>query len=163
VSAAAVALAARYLSDRHGNLLVLPPHNDGAWHDAFHVSDASVQDVSKQIMELYESKQSNGGPLANTSHVALMSQKRAESERAAPTTAAASLSGAAPSAANGIAAPTEPEARLPDTHVPDTHATAEAACAADAPASSVVEGVGADDIEGEPKAKRPRECTAVAE
>jgi len=156
VSAAAVSLAARYLSDRHGNLLKLPKHNDGEWHDAFHVSDASVQDVSKQIMELYESKQINGPALANGSHVALMSQKRAEIERAATTTAADSPTGAAALAACGAPAPLEE--KLP----PDTQVGTGAACVAAPLVSSVPEVVGADDAEDEPKAKRPRECTAFA-
>eukprot|EP00965_Chrysotila_dentata_P024193 801658-Pleurochrysis_carterae.AAC.2 len=37
VSAAAVYLAARYLSEHHDKLYELPPHQGGKWYDAFHV------------------------------------------------------------------------------------------------------------------------------
>eukprot|EP00316_Scyphosphaera_apsteinii_P015717 CAMPEP_0119305206 /NCGR_PEP_ID=MMETSP1333-20130426/6249_1 /TAXON_ID=418940 /ORGANISM="Scyphosphaera apsteinii, Strain RCC1455" /LENGTH=399 /DNA_ID=CAMNT_0007308235 /DNA_START=26 /DNA_END=1225 /DNA_ORIENTATION=+ len=105
VSAAAVYLAAEYLSGRQKQPYVLPPHEGGNWYDAFQVSEEDFQDVAKQIMELYEKTQQGGqcASLSNGSHVAeVMTQRRPEAEATKSSAPAEEKSALAQSATGAV-------------------------------------------------------------
>jgi len=132
VSAAAVHLAARYLSEKGKSEFALPAHQGGKWYDAFQVSEESFTDVAQQIMELYDNKGTGtGAGLQAGVAVALMCQRQLESSGKSP-------AGATPAAAPAVAAEALAPVAAPSAAAPTLAAEAAraAAAAASAPAGA---------------------------